>query len=109
MLRAEYLLGLSGEGPAPEYRAAPPALLSEVMMFREEIEEARHANDRAAIENLRQQVAQKHKACMDSIVALCRSLPDKAPETRQALRQQLNAIKYWRNLTERLLPGGDAD
>lgn len=107
--RADYLLTLADEDPSPDSRTAPPALLGEVMMVREEIEEARHANDRAAIENLRRQVAQKHKACMDSIVALCRALPDNNPQTRQALRQQLNAIKYWSNLAERLLPGGDVD
>jgi hypothetical protein len=45
---------------------------------------------------------------MESIVSLSRALADKKPETRRALRQQLNAIKYWNNLMDRLLPGGDA-
>jgi molecular chaperone HscB len=109
VLRAEYMLSLAGEHSDEKSRGAPPELLGEVMMLREEIEEARHAGDPTALSDLKQQVATKQKACMDTIVSLTHSLSDGRPETRQALRQQLNAMKYWRNLTERLLPGEDAD
>jgi len=109
VLRAEYMLSLTGEDPGREHRAAPPELLGEVMMVREEIEEARQAGDEATLGALRQQVAGRQKACLDCIISLSRSLGDGKPDVRRELRQQLNAIKYWNNLTERLLPGGDAD
>lgn len=106
--RAEYMLSLTGEDPGREHRAAPPDLLGEIMMFREEIEEARHAGDQGELNRLKEQVAAKQRACMDSIISLSHLLSDGA-DIRRELRQQLNAIKYWKNLTERLLPGGDAD
>ena len=108
VLRAEYLLSLAGEDPGHDNRSAPPELLGEIMMFREEIEEARHAADQTALNGIRQQVADRQKACVDAILALARSMTDDKPEARRALRQQLNAFKYWRNLTDRMLPGGDA-
>lgn len=109
VLRAGYLLSLAGPDDDPDSRAAPTELLGEVMMLREEIEESRQAGDRAALAALRQQVTAKQKACMDSIASLARSLNDNKPETRRALRWQLNAIKYWNNLMDQLLPGGDAE
>jgi molecular chaperone HscB len=109
VLRAEYMLSLIGEDASHEHRAAPPELLGEIMMVREEIEEARHTSDQTALGALGQQVAVKQKACLDTIISLSRSLSDGEAGVRRALRQQLNAIKYWKNLTERLLPGGDAD
>ncbi len=106
VLRAEYLLSLVGEPGTSEDRAVSPDLLGEVMTIREEIEEARQAGDQASLEDLKQQVAAKQQACMESIVSLARALVEK-PDARRALRRQLNAIKYWNNLMDRLLPGSD--
>lgn len=108
VLRSEYLLGLSGEPATPDDRAVSADLLAQVMTIREQIEESRQAGDQAALDDLKKQVATKQSVCMESIVSLSRALADKKPETRRALRQQLNAIKYWNNLMDRLLPGGDA-
>ncbi len=108
VLRAEYLLNLTGEDPGQDSRAAPPELLGEIMMLREEIEEAQRAADKTALNGIRQQVAARQRQCRDAIVALARGLTDYKPETRRDLRQQLNAYKYWRNLTDRMLPGGDS-
>jgi len=108
VLRAEYLLGISGEPANPDDRAVSADLLAQVMTIREEIEDARQAGDQVGLADLKQQVAAKQNACMDSIVSLSRSLAEKNPDTYRALRQQINAIKYWNNLMDRLLPGGDA-
>lgn len=107
VLRAEYLLSLFAEPAAPDDRAVSADLLAQVMTIREQIEEARQAGDQAALGDLTKQVAAKQSVCMESIVSLSRALIGKRPETRRPLRQQLNAIKYWNNLMDRLLPGGD--
>jgi molecular chaperone HscB len=102
--RAEYLLSLSCGAAAPDSRSVPQQLLGEVMMLREEIEEAHAAGDQVAIGRLRRQVSEHQRSCMEAITSLSRSLHDGRAETRRSLREQLNAVKYWNNLMERLPP-----
>jgi molecular chaperone HscB len=105
--RAEYLLSLACGAATPDSRSVPQQLLAEVMMLREEIEEAHTAHDQAAIERLRRQVSEHQRASMEAIASLSRSLHDGNPATHRGLREQLNAVKYWNNLMERLPPGDD--
>jgi molecular chaperone HscB len=106
--RAEYLLSLSGDADVTDSRSVPPQLLGEIMTLREEIEEAHAAGDSAAMDRLRRQVGEHQRDCMGRIAVLGRAVKDDQPETRKNLREQINAIKYWNNLMEKLLPGDDA-
>jgi molecular chaperone HscB len=106
--RAEYLLSLSGDPDTTDSRLVPPKLLGEVMMLREEIEEAHAAGDSAAMDRLRRQVGEHQRDCMGQIAVLGRDVKDDKLETRRSLRELLNAVKYWNNLMEKLPPGDDA-
>lgn len=100
--RAEYLLGLAGGTSSAEDKSVPGQLLGEVMMLREEIEEARGANDHAALKAMAVQVSQRRTATLAQVEQLSRTLPSAGPEVRKQLREQLNAMKYWDNLLEQL-------
>jgi molecular chaperone HscB len=105
--RAEYLLSLSGDAAAAEGRLVSPELLGEVMTLREEIEQAQADEASIALERLREQVGGRQRDCMEQIATLGRTLKEGKPETRVNLREQINAVKYWNNLMERLLPGDE--
>lgn len=100
--RAEYLLSLAG-GPGPgEDRSVPPELLGQVLVLREEIEEATVTRDVDALRSLRRQVESEREAGLAEIAALARDLDDGDEEKRGRLRRRLNTIKYWNNLLEGL-------
>lgn len=103
--RAEYLLSHVGEAAMRDKRSVPPETLGEIMMFREEIEEAQTAGDSAGLQTLRRQVIERQQSLKQTIDALARSLPDSDAGTQKELREQLNVIKYWSNLLDRLPPG----
>jgi len=100
--RAEYLLHLAGGPAAADDKSVPGSLLAEVMMLREEIEDAIKAEDRDALEAGRSVVLTRQQQSLDEIARVCRS-SDLADQTAQRqLRQELNAVKYWNNLLDRL-------
>ncbi|MHC4799422.1 MAG: Fe-S protein assembly co-chaperone HscB [Planctomycetota bacterium] len=100
--RAEYLLSLSGGPSASEDKSAPAELLGEVMMFREEIEEALASGDESRLAGLKQEISSKQQIVLEQIGSLARDLNKGAPSQAQALREQLNTIKYWNNLADQL-------
>lgn len=101
--RAEYLLELSGGKSAAEDKRVPPELLSEVMMLREEIDEARAAGDRESLAAFRPGVVAKKAAALRRISELCgRLLSMPNDSVRDDLRLQLNSMKYFDNLLNQL-------
>ncbi len=105
--RAAYLLAQVAGPAAAGDRAVPGEVLDEVMMLREEIEEAQAARDTAALEALRRKITARRQSALEMIAGLSRSLAEDNSETQKDLRKQLNAIKYWSNLLDQLPPGGD--
>ena len=107
--RAEYLLSLAMGSSATEDRSVPADVLEEVMTLREELENARLANDQQVLIHIRDRAAQRSETLMNEIADLCRALmkPDEAgmPAIRCRLRQRLNAIKYWNNMLDKLPTG----
>lgn len=101
--RAEYLLELSGGKSAAEDKRVPPELLAEVMLLREEIEEARAGGDTDTIAAIRPGIAGKKVTAMQRIAELCRRITaDSDTSVHDDLRLQLNSIKYFDNLLAQL-------
>jgi molecular chaperone HscB len=100
--RAEYLLALAGGPSSAGDKSVPGGLLGEVMMLREELDEAKSENDAPALEAMSGQVAARREAALAAIGELCRSLDSGGEAAQKALREQLNTIKYWDNLLEQL-------
>lgn len=91
--RAEYLLELAGGKPSSQDKRVPPEVLSESLMVREELEEARQASDAFARTRIREQARARRDQRLHRIAELARRLPgDEA--LRDGLRLELNAIKY---------------
>ncbi len=93
VLRAEYLLELSGGQSSAENREVPQEILTYTLMTREEIEEAHAANDAGALARIRDQATARHDGTAAEIGALARRLPGDAT-LRGQLRDALNAMKY---------------
>jgi molecular chaperone HscB len=100
--RAEYLLHLAGGPSAADDKTVPGELLGEVMMLREQIDEATEADDQAVLASTRGEVLEQQQGTLAEIAAICRSADVKEPATQKRLRQQLNAVKYWSNLLEKI-------
>jgi len=98
--RAEYLLARAGGPDAAEDKSVPPELLGEVMMFREEIEEANESADRDTLTIIRQQVLARRERTLTEIGTICRSKDLNEQTVLKQLRLELNTIKYWNNLLE---------
>jgi molecular chaperone HscB len=96
--RAEYLLESAGGKSASQDKRVPQDMLGQVLMLREELEEAKSSNDRTGIQALRDQVMQRKQVTEHRIVALCKDLHAASDQTKDDLRLQLNAMKYLNNL-----------
>ena len=96
--RAEYLLESSGGKSAADDKRVPKELLTQIMMVREEIEEAKADGDDAALARLKASIAQQKKDAESKIAALCERMGDSDDDARDELRLQLNAAKYIDNL-----------
>ncbi len=97
VLRAEYLLELLGGKSATEDKHVPPEVLSTTLMLREEIEEAREADDQAALQACAEQIREYYEQAAGRVAALAPQLPgDDA--LRNELRAALNAVKYYQKL-----------
>jgi molecular chaperone HscB len=103
--RAEYLLAMAGGPSAADDKSVPDGLLGEVMMIREEIEEATETDDTPRQQAVREQISARQRASEDAIASSCRSADLKEPDARKQLREQLNAIKYWNNLLGQIPAG----
>lgn len=102
VLRAEYLLETSGGKSAADDKRVPPELLGQVMMMREEIEEAKAGGDSQTLTRLRQQVSHQKDAALERLADLSRRLDDGGEALRDDLRLQLNSMKYFNNLLAQL-------
>jgi molecular chaperone HscB len=100
--RAEYLLTLAGGPTAAENKDVPGQLLSEIMVLREDIEEAKEADDTAALHQLRERIQNQSDRVMHDVAALCGRLDPKDDGMLKTLREQLNGLKYWENLLDQL-------
>ncbi|MEE8170604.1 MAG: Fe-S protein assembly co-chaperone HscB [Phycisphaerae bacterium] len=100
--RAEYLLQLrGGKSPADDKRV-PQDVLAGAMMLREELEEAQQSGDQAALDAMREQVGRQALTAEERVAELARKLAAPTDEIRDALRLQLNAMKYIINLRSQL-------
>ena len=100
--RAEYLLTLAGGPTAADNKNVPGQRLAEIMALREDIEEAKEADDTAALLELRGLIQDRHDALLDEVAALCGRLDPKDDGLLKTLREQLNGLKYWENLLDQL-------
>lgn len=97
--RAEYILHLCGGPSSSEDKSVPTELLGSVMMLREEIDEARQANDAAALTQLQERITARQKDASATIRTLAAKVCDTDNEIeRLELRKQLNAYQYWTGL-----------
>lgn len=101
--RAEYLLLQAGGESAAEDRTVPQEVLMETLMLREEIDAARAAQDKAALETLREQARAGYATALESVAEAARRLPDD-PFARRDLRLRLNAIRYYQRMLEQFEP-----
>ncbi len=100
--RAEYLLRLAGGPSAAEDKSVSGELLGEVMMLREEIEEAAASADHAMLASIRGNVKQRQEEDLAGIARLCAHEGWNDASIRTELRRRLNAIKYWNNLLDQI-------
>ncbi len=100
--RAEYLLQIAGGPNATDDKSAPHELLGEIMMLREEIDEALSAEDTSSLQSLKETVATRHAATLKRIAQTCRGEDMADATVQKQLRQQLNAMKYWINLLDQI-------
>ncbi len=104
-LRAEHLLLRAGGKSATEDKQVPPGLLPEMMMIREELEEARAAHDAATLERIKADAIRRRDETEAQIAGLCGRLLKSNVDldaVRSSLRMQLNAMKYHVNLVSEL-------
>lgn len=102
ILRAEYLLESSGGRSSAVDKSAPGELLAEVMMLREEIEEARARGDAEALDSIRVRIDARRKNVHATVTGLAARLGESSEDVRTDLRRQLNAMKYLNNLLTEL-------
>ena len=102
VLRAEYLLESSGGKSAADDKRVPPELLGQVMLMREEIEEAKAGGDAESLARFRGQVSQQKEAALQRLADLSRRLDEGGDALRDDLRLQLNSMKYFNNLLAQL-------
>lgn len=97
VLRAEYLLELSGGPPASSDKSVLDGVLATALTLREEIGDAKAVDNRVALAVCATRVRQLHETALARIGELARQLPGD-PEVRRQLRATLNSIKYYQKL-----------
>jgi len=101
-LRAEYLLESAGGPSAAQDKSVPGDLLPQVMMLREEIEEAKSSGDSDTLARIRADVTAQKRDAESRVADLCRGIDRADAGAKADLRQQLNALKYLNNLLMQL-------
>lgn len=99
LLRAEYLLELSGGASAATDKSVPPDVLNDALLLREELDEVRAAADDGARAALRAGIQAKFDTLSAAIAAGARQLPGD-DDVQRKLRIDLNAAKYYQRLLE---------
>lgn len=100
--RADYLLELAGGPSAAEMREVPGEFLADVMLLREEIDQAKTAGDDDALRRHRESIAERRQATLRQIAALAESCAGLDEPRRRVLRLSLNSMKYYDNLLTEL-------
>ncbi|MEK7756340.1 MAG: iron-sulfur cluster co-chaperone HscB C-terminal domain-containing protein, partial [Planctomycetota bacterium] len=100
--RADYLLEIAGGPSAAEMREVPGDFLADVMMLREEIDQAKTAGDDDALQRHRESIAARRQETLRQIAALAESSADLEEFRRAELRRLLNSMKYYDNLLTEL-------
>ncbi len=100
--RADYLLELAGGPSAAEMREVPDGFLADVMVLREEIDQAKSADDGDAIERHRESIAARRQDNMEQIADLAETSADLGAPERNLMRRLLNSMKYFDNLLQEL-------
>lgn len=102
LLRAEYLLKLAYGPDAITVRDVPKNLLVDVMMMREQLEEARASGDHQTLNDLRESIQLRRQKTLDLLAQSADSLAHTSDEAKREFRIQLNAMKYYDNLLDDL-------
>ncbi|MGE3182970.1 MAG: iron-sulfur cluster co-chaperone HscB C-terminal domain-containing protein [Phycisphaerae bacterium] len=97
--RAEYLLQLHGGPRSDENKTVPPELLGETLELREQIDDARAADDLESLATIRKDVLVAAEANLSVIHNLALELPGDE-SIRYQLRVGLNAQRYYDRLIE---------
>lgn len=100
--RAEYLLQLAAGPSASDDKSVPGQMLSDVMMLREEIDDAVRGNDVDTLRKLKEDLARRHETTLTEIASVCRGEDLASAPIQKRLRQELNASKYWSNLLDKI-------
>ena len=103
VLRAGYLLEEFGGSAAAEDRSVPPSVLNEVVMLREELEEA--GEDQAAVASVHGRAMARRSELLARIADLADDLVGAGDEEKSRLRSLINSIKYYDNLLAELPVG----
>lgn len=101
ILRAEYLLELTGGASAATDRQVPPDVLAETLELRERLQQAGRDDDQAGLADCRDRVQAAYDTRLAAIAELARRLPGDE-NLRRKLRRMLNAIKYYQRLRHEL-------
>lgn len=101
ILRAEYLLEVAGGKSSREDKTVPQEVLTQAMMLREGIEEARAAGNEDALATCRQQAERLYDRALGGIGKLAEQLPG-TYQARHELRARLNAVKYYQKLLDQV-------
>ena len=103
LLRAEYVLQQAGGPGSAENKNVPDGFLPQIMMLREEIEEAKANNDKEELQALAGQVGERFEGLAARIAELAALVVESSDaQTRERLRVNLNAMMYVRNLREQI-------
>jgi molecular chaperone HscB len=102
VLRADYLLETAGGQSAPQDRTVPTEVLSQTLLLREEIDDARTSHDPARLAELRQTVDLRRRELIERIGELAPRVPTASDEDKVQLRRTINSVKYFANLLDLL-------
>lgn len=100
--RANYLLERAGGPSAIEVREVPGDLLTEVMMLREQIDEARAAGDGATLARVRASLLDRRTQALARVASLADALATADAAAKRDYRKLLNSIRYFDNLLAQL-------
>lgn len=94
LLRADYLLELCGGKSSQDDKTVPPDVLTETLMLRDAIEEAKEAGDKSALAEAKATAKAAYDRIAAHVAELAARLPGDEP-LRRELRSTLNSIRYY--------------
>ncbi len=98
--RANYLLDLLGGPGKEEDKSLPKGFLEQMLMVREEMEEAQASNDSATLKTMEAEARARRKKHLARIEELFTQ--SDALETRRTIRLELNALRYIERMLEQI-------